>query len=125
MKEINQILKNEITKQQKNLELYGDNYAKDLKNHSQKMKRVKNIAIVNAAKEYNKQNAIGYSLIRDSIALSEDRANHYGCKVGDVVSKVYVKSKDYDSLLCKTILDFRNQVKSQELSQVNWYVVCI
>lgn len=119
MKEINQILKNEITKHQRNLELYGDNYAKDLKNHSQKMKRVKNIAIVNAAKEYNKQNAIGYSLIRDSIALFEDRANYYGCKVGDVVGKVYVKSKDYDSLLCKTILDFRNQVKSQELSQVN------
>lgn len=115
MKELNQILKNEIAKHQSNLELYGESYAKDLKSHSQKMKRAKNIAIVNAAKEYNKQNGIGYSLIRDSIALSEDRANHYGCKVGDVVGKVYIKSKDYDSLLCKTILEFRKQVKSQEL----------
>lgn len=122
MKELNQILKNEIAKHQKNLELYGDNYAKDLKSHSQKMKRAKNIAIVNAAIEYNKQNALGYSLIRDSIALSEDRANHYGCKVGDVVGKVCIKGKDYDSLLCKTILDFRNQVKSQELSHLNWWL---
>ena len=44
MKELNQILKNEIAKHLKNLKIQGDNYAKDLKSHSQKMKRAKNIA---------------------------------------------------------------------------------
>lgn len=119
MKELNPVLQKEIIKHQKLLEMYDNDYAKDLKSYSQKLRRVKNVAIINAAREYNKQHLLGYSSVLDDIILCEDRANHYGRKVGSVVGKIYIKGKDYTSLLCETILEFRKQVKQYDSSHRN------
>ena len=77
------------------------------------MWRMRNAAIDGVVRDWvdSYPEELFYPELIEDRATSEDRAQHYGVKIGDVINTYYLARDDYNSLLAA----FKAQVRSETL----------